>query len=156
MALDGMQDRVWWYVTFLPSNFCHSLPCQLIVCAIGAISAPFEANSSEGHSHCSRDPETDELAEACFAASQKRLGPLLCRGGIIEAQCLFFSGVYLMHCFRPFAAWQLFLQALACCQSFPCNSNKQESPLSGNIFEAEESGWRSEEGMYWTCFKTEL
>jgi hypothetical protein len=105
-----------------------------------------------------RDSEDYQLAEAWFAASQKRIGTLLSHGGgILEAQCFFFSAVYLMHTFRPFSAWPLFLQAIACCQMFQCFSKSNEVSLfPPQDFLEDGAGWRSEESMYWTCFKSEL
>ncbi len=98
------------------------------------------------------------MAESWFGASQKRIGTLLCRGGgVLEAQCFFYSGVYLMHTFRPFAAWGLFVQAVACCQTFECFSTETRElsqPVQSNT--DDEAGWLSEESMYWTCFKSEL
>ena len=57
-------------------------------------------------------------AEAYFLAAQKRMGMLLCRSGVIDAQCFFLAGVYLMTTLRPVQAWKMFVQALACCQGF--------------------------------------
>ena len=131
---------------------------KLLVCALGSISEPFQSEDLARVPRSFRDSEDYQLAEAWFAASQKRMGMLLSRGGgVLEAQCFFFSGVYLMHNFRPFAAWPLFLQAIACCQSFQCfskESSELEFPQEPSVDGG--AGWRSEESMYWTCFKSEL
>jgi hypothetical protein len=73
----------------------------------------------------------------------------------LQAQCFFFSAVYLMHTFRPFAAWPLFLQAMACCQAFQCCSQESTELFPAGFVE-DGAGWRSEESMYWTCFKSEM
>jgi len=62
-----------------------------------------------------------------------------------------------MHTFRPFSAWPLFLQALACCQKFQCFSKSSaEVMFPPHEFLEDGPGWRSEESVYWTCFKSEL
>lgn len=86
-------------------------------------------------------------AEAYFCAAQKRMGPLLGSSGVIEAQCFFLAGVYLMTTLRPIAAWRMFVQALACCQGF--------SILRRNDPSYEDEG-NTKQTIYWTCFKSEL
>lgn len=76
------------------------------------------------------------------------MGLLLCGSGVIEAQCFFLAGVYLMATLRPIEAWKMFVQALACCQGF----SPQPSIPDGRT--EEES--RMEQSIYWTCFKSEL
>ncbi len=74
---------------------------------------------------------------------------LLCRSGVIDAQCFFLGGVYLMTTLRPVEAWKMFVQALACCQGFSMDQPRAD-------------GARFDEGsnprgrIYWTCFKSEL
>ena len=81
--------------------------------------------------------------EAFFFAAQKRMGILLCNSGVVEAQCFFLAGVYLMATFRPIEAWRMFVQALACCRGFDTHG-------------CDEIGHRLQESIYWTCFKSEL
>lgn len=73
---------------------------------------------------------------------------LLCRSGVIDAQCFFLAGVYLMTTLRPVEAWRMFVQALACCQGFSMDQGNDASGL-----EAESNPKRR---IYWTCFKSEL
>lgn len=82
-------------------------------------------------------------------AAQKRMGLLICRSGVIDAQCFFLAGVYLMTTLRPAEAWRMFVQALACCQAFATNQQHTEDGHSGD-------GSNSERRIYWTCFKSEL
>jgi hypothetical protein len=133
-------------------------PRKLLVCALGSISETFPSEGPNQVPQSFKESEDYQLAEAWFAASQKRIGTLLsCCGGILEAQCFFFSAVYLMHTFRPFSAWPLFLQAIACCQMFQCFSESDEEfPFTTRASLNDGTGWRSEESMYWTCFKSEL
>lgn len=89
-----------------------------------------------------RQSESFHRAEAFFLAAQKRMGLLLCRSSIIEAQVFFLAGVYLMATLRPVEAWKMFVQALACCQSFSPDGEEEETRLHRSIL--------------WTCFKSEL
>jgi len=81
-------------------------------------------------------------------AAQKRMGILLCGGSVIDAQCFFLAGVYLMATLRPIEAWKLFVQALACCQGFSVNHYTYGACL--------ENEWNLKQRIYWTCFKSEL
>lgn len=94
--------------------------------------------------------ETHEFvrAEQYFEAAQKRMGALLCRSTIVEAQCFFLAGVYLMATLRPLEAWKMFVQALTCCQAF--------TPEHREPGEARDREERLQESIYWTCFKSEL
>jgi len=74
---------------------------------------------------------------------------LLCGSSVIEAQCFFLAGVYLMATLRPFKAWKMFVQALACCQGF-CSPPR----ASDNTLPEQER--HLQESVYWTCFKSEL
>lgn len=76
------------------------------------------------------------------------MGVLLCRSGVIEAQCFFLAGVYLMSTMRPIEGWKMFVQALACCQGF----HNYHRPLDVQY----EGVQQLEQSIYWTCFKSEL
>jgi len=86
-------------------------------------------------------------AEHFFEAAQKRMGVLLCKSTIVEAQCFFLAGVYLMATLRPLEAWKMFVQALTCCQAFVSEQATDDG---------RESEQRLQESIYWTCFKSEL
>lgn len=77
------------------------------------------------------------------------MGVLLCKSSVVEAQCFFLAGVYLMATLRPLEAWKMFVQALTCCQSFV-------SDQPADDLEARERESRLQESIYWTCFKSEL
>lgn len=76
------------------------------------------------------------------------MGILLSRSGVVEAQCFFLAGVYLMATIRPLEGWKMFVQALASCQAF----------YGGVAMTAAENNRekRLHESIYWTCFKSEL
>ncbi|KAF7596131.1 hypothetical protein BBP40_003393 [Aspergillus hancockii] len=85
---------------------------ELLVCANGAITRPFFCTSYSG------DELNTSPGRVLFCAAQKRKGAIMDSAGVVSAQCLFFTGVYLMSSLRIFDAWRSFLPALAVCQSF--------------------------------------
>jgi hypothetical protein len=105
----------------------------LLVCANGALACPL--------SNCSvsSNEVTSLIPNALFTASLKRLGPTLGSAGVVQAQCLFLAGVFLMSTLRPFDAWRMFLQSLAICQSFTyCDQpDRPDDDRSSSTVEAE-------------------
>ncbi|KAJ5132910.1 hypothetical protein N7448_007068 [Penicillium atrosanguineum] len=118
----------------------------LLIYAHGSIATPFVKNGPGLSPDLFGSSKSFLQAEAYFSAAQKRMGPLLCTSGVIEAQCFFLAGVYLMSTLRPVAAWRMFVQALACCQGFSVQQRNES-------YESEPS---TKERIYWTCFKSEL
>ncbi|KAH8590034.1 hypothetical protein B0O99DRAFT_635488 [Bisporella sp. PMI_857] len=120
---------------------------MLLTFALGSISDPLGEVSSENSINGYR-LEAFRQAEAFFSAAQKRMGAFFCSNEILDAQCFFLAGVYLMATLRPIEAWKMFVHALACCQCFP-------TPTSSDTFQNDEL-LQSQESLYWTCFKSEL
>jgi len=118
----------------------------LIIYALGTIASSFGESSST--------PANLGRATSYFNASQKRIGTLLGNGGTLEAQCFFFSGVYLMSALQPVPAWRHFVQALACCQEFEFAKQALFVESSG-VFNSP-GGPTAEESVYWACWKSEL
>jgi Fungal Zn(2)-Cys(6) binuclear cluster domain len=118
----------------------------LIIYALGTIASSFGASSST--------PTNLGRATSYFNASQKRIGTLLGNGGTLEAQCFFFSGVYLMSALQPIKAWRHFVQALACCQEFEF-AKQTSSPEASSTY-TNSRGPTAEESVYWACWKSEL
>lgn len=120
----------------------------LLVCAIGAITASFGTFES-----LQASPQPTAVAESYFSAAQRRIGTIGGDGGVLEAQCYFYSGVYLMTILQPLKAWRCFTQALACCQDFACaNQYYPSMPVQPPPMERSLS---TEECVYWSCWKTE-
>ena len=120
----------------------------LVVCALGSIASSFDTNPG------SSQRQLSTVSDSYFNAAQKRLGMIIGSGGVLEAQCFFYSGVYLMSKLQPLKAWRLFCQALACCQDFSCADPSYQDHLS-----RVPTGSRSlpaEECVYWSCWKSEL
>lgn len=121
----------------------------LLVCANGALACPLSSPA------VSTDEFTSSISNALFTASLKRLGSTVGSTGVVQAQCLFFAGVFLMSTLRPFDAWRMFLQSLAICQSFTfCNQpDPTNDSMSRSTVEAEGSiywsSWKSERELRW-------
>lgn len=120
----------------------------LLICAHGSIATPYVKNTAGVTPSSFHLSEEFLRAESYFLAAQRRMGMLLCGSGVIEAQCFFLAGVYLMATIRPVQAWKMFVQALACCQSF---SRDQRANRAGS-----EDVCSPQQRTYWTCFKSEL
>lgn len=108
--------------------------------------------------HISKEDTLRDKAQAqyYFVAAQKRLTACLGKRGILEAQCFFYSGVYLATIMQPAAAWSMFLQAKASCQSFGWFTevlSREEDPGSAS---KRNKTWVAEECTYWTCWKSEM
>ncbi|KAL5343416.1 hypothetical protein BJX70DRAFT_393981 [Aspergillus crustosus] len=119
----------------------------LLIFALGTISGSSSITNSNTSSEF-RQQEDFRKAEEYFSAAQKRLGALLCKSGVVEAQAFFYAGVYLMATLRPLGAWRMFVQALACCEPF-------KSHQSHVIAHGQEED-KMQKSIYWTCFKSEL
>jgi hypothetical protein len=119
---------------------------QLLIYALGSIATPYEKATGETSLNFRKSREFKQ-AESLFFAAQKRMGMLLCKGGVVEAQCFFLAGVYLMSTLRPMEAWRMFVQAVACCQSF-------RNPRRIDVDYEEKR--HLEQSIYWSCFKSEL
>lgn len=149
-ALHGVDDSAQSCLSFL-------------VCALGHIATPFDQNPDmqecDGGSSISRCAE----AEPLFYEAQRRMGILLVDAGadsLIAPQCLILSGLYMMCNFRPFRAWQFFVQALAACQQFDFlrNMYNNEGIPSGHPPDGEDRIAESdsqEQAVYWTAWKSE-
>ncbi|OAL42736.1 hypothetical protein IQ07DRAFT_337677 [Pyrenochaeta sp. DS3sAY3a] len=104
----------------------------LLICANGALIRPFLERSILQH-------ELDSsVVMSLYSAAQKRFSTLFMSGGIVEAQCALFAGIFLVSILRPIDAWRMFLQGLAICQGFNQESHSAE-----------------EESIYWSCWKSE-
>ncbi|RFU25809.1 hypothetical protein B7463_g10519, partial [Scytalidium lignicola] len=119
----------------------------LLVFALGAISTPFGEVQDLGIGNI-------ELATSFFNASQKRIGTLMAGGGIVAAQCFFYSGVYLMSVFDPIPAWRHFLLALACCQELEFAAQAFQG--SQTITNHPGDSLPEEQRLYWSCWKSEV
>lgn len=115
----------------------------LLICALGAISNNFKTERI-----VSPGSQRYSAATSYFYAAQKRIGPLMSGGGLLAAQCLFFSGVFMATVFDKSAAWRYFSQALACCQEFSSgclpSSHTDVMQLSPE-----------EQAVYWSAWKSE-
>lgn len=123
----------------------------LLICALGSIATRFDESSN-----VTLDSSAYVTSQSYFRAAERRLGNCLTRSGILEAQCLFFAGVYQMCIFRPFDAWRLFSQSLSCCQNFVFLTT-QSAPTypSPGFMSQSESSQVAEQSVYWSAWKSE-
>lgn len=124
----------------------------LLICALGSIATPF------GPSDCTLPCTVAYTnAQAFFNAAEKRLGFSIGSGGMLAAQCLFLSGVYMMSIFQPKKAWRFFLQAVAACQdfSFLSHAAKTSSAEEMPCDEADYRKYTLQQAVYWSAWKSE-
>jgi hypothetical protein len=115
---------------------------QLMACALGIISQPFQ-----------RIPVTNvktvepdlSLADVYYTAARKRIG-LLDTASLEYLQTTFLSGVYEMYTLRPLVAWHSFHAACSSMQLYFKSRDPQlESNETRNL----------EQRLHWSCFKSE-
>jgi hypothetical protein len=145
--------RVYARRSRLESPSDHFRPLQLLLCALGAIAEVFHGKH-ESKSIIARHSQSFAMAMSYFRTAQQIFGLLLHADGVLEAQCFFYSGVYLMTLQRPMEAWRHFVQAAAISQGFDFPKKPMEPEAMANP-EAR-SARASQESMYWTCLKSEL
>lgn len=146
-----MGCQVLYLGIFRPSsNYKHSRDKandenrQLLVFALGTIVS--QDDQALTTSMTFRESRQFQDAESFFLAAQRRMGQLLCNSDLAGAQVFFLAGVYLMSTMRPFEAWRMFVQALACCQIL-------DSPA---LDDPDDKESQLHQSIYWTSFKSEL
>ncbi|KAH1586184.1 hypothetical protein KXX00_005340 [Aspergillus fumigatus] len=124
----------------------------LLICALGAISESFHEHH-EASSMTARQSPTFHLGQRYFEAAQMRLGAVLRTHGVLEAQCFFYSGVYLMAIFQPLRAWRCFVQAAAMAETLLFSYGGNSPHAAGARLKSET---RCLETTHWACLKSEL
>ncbi|KAE8371877.1 hypothetical protein BDV26DRAFT_275247 [Aspergillus bertholletiae] len=86
-------------------------------------------------------------------------------GTLVEAQCLFLCGVYMMTSFQRHVAWKFFIQTLACCQSFKflrdlsTGKGRLSAFPQGNDYPTYDTqtqqSLQAEQAIYWSAWKSE-
>lgn len=130
----------------------------LLVCALGAIATPFDSSQV-----VTQDSEAYATARSFYSAARKRIGVVLGTSGVLEAQCLFLAGAYMMCIFERVKAWRFFMQSLACCQEFDFlhRSRAGSDGIHDNIHAYEMQDYQSqqastaEQAIYWSAWKSE-
>lgn len=90
------------------------------------------------------------LGQKYFEAAQMRLGVVLRMQGVLEAQCFFYSGVYLMAVFQPIRAWRCFIQTAAMSETMVFSTRlSDQSPSRRRDLHCMET-------THWACLKSEL
>ncbi|KAJ5438904.1 uncharacterized protein N7458_009902 [Penicillium daleae] len=134
-----------------------------LVCALGHLATPFGPCSDIQEKSTGPNTAVYAEAEALFHEAQCRMGALLVNNDadhLVVPQCLILFGLYMMCVFRPFQAWQFFVQALAACQQFGFLRNMYNNEEISSLHEHEietritESD-SQEQAVYWTAWKSE-
>ncbi|KAJ5896043.1 uncharacterized protein N7473_005442 [Penicillium subrubescens] len=134
-----------------------------LVCALGHLATPFGENPDIQKDGTGPDSAVYSEAEVLFHEAQSRMGPLLVNNEadhLIVPQCLILSGLYKMCTFRPFLAWQFFVQALAASQQFAFLRKMYNDEYISSIHESEREERiaepnSQEQAVYWTAWKSE-
>ncbi|KAL1960921.1 hypothetical protein VTO42DRAFT_5905 [Malbranchea cinnamomea] len=136
----------------------------LLVCAVSAISSHIAVRLEDGMPF----PDSRQLAvsKMYFQAAQRRIGMLYHENSLVAVQCAFLTGVYLMSTMQILAAWKCFVQAGTQCFSYlesrglmRKNRNNGEVRRHNSYVDATEQASQHrpvEEGLYWSCLKSEL
>lgn len=90
------------------------------------------------------------LGQKYFEAAQMRLGVVLRTHGVLEVQCFFYSGVYLMAIFQPIKAWRCFVQTAAMAETMVFSTGLLDQDPSTR------DDHRRLETTHWACLKSEL
>ncbi|KAL3457969.1 hypothetical protein BJX64DRAFT_302309 [Aspergillus heterothallicus] len=123
----------------------------LLLCALGAISESFHEHH-EASSLIARRSPSFHIGQKYFEAAQMRLGAVLRGHGVLETQCFFYSGVYLMAVFEPLRAWRCFVQTAAMAEAILFSSDARVSQSGSRPT----SDLRCLETTHWACLKSEL
>jgi hypothetical protein len=130
---------------------------------LGHLATPFGPCSDIQEKSTGPNTAVYAEAEALFHEAQCRMGALLVNNDadhLVVPQCLILFGLYMMCVFRPFQAWQFFVQALAACQQFGFLRNMYNNEEISSLHEHEietriaESD-SQEQAVYWTAWKSE-
>lgn len=141
-------------VRYLPPS--QNISClrafQLIACALGCLSSPFQRDSTvNGTPDSSRSMSATSVDQATassyYLAAKKRLG--LLEPSVLQVQCLFLCGVFEMYSLRPLRAWSYFNQASVSFRNFVWMRTQRKA---GEVPERQ----RLEQRLYWSCMKSEL
>lgn len=128
------------------------LALQLIACALGCLSSPFQKDPTEsqtpGSALSASAASIDHVTAASYyLATRKRLG--LLELSALQIQCLFLCGVFEMYRLQPLAGWHYFNLA-----SVNLKILIWTRRLRGGI--QMDEARRLEQRLHWSCIKSEL
>ncbi|KAI5778124.1 hypothetical protein EDC01DRAFT_375061 [Geopyxis carbonaria] len=125
----------------------------LLVCALGALSAPYDPQSMSLNApqQTTRYPSRT-IAGNFFAAARRRLGIVLTSNSLTAVQCLFMAGIYYSYSMQQFAAWKMFNAASVAFMGHLRRSSSSSSPATP----ASPHTTGFEQRLYWSCLKSEL
>ncbi|KAF8471228.1 hypothetical protein BDZ91DRAFT_517867 [Kalaharituber pfeilii] len=88
-----------------------------MVCALGAISAPYSECFPNSPKSSPIYPNL-HIGKLFFTAAKKRFGTAIVRNKLTTVQCLFLAGIYCMYTMQQFSAWKMFNSASVACQAY--------------------------------------
>jgi hypothetical protein len=128
----------------------HTNNKQLLACALGAISSPWDKDGIYDYAASKPSPERLTMAQEYFLAGQKRLGPLYASSSLEAAHCLFMAGMYYMYVLQPLCGWRLLNSASIACRAYISRKIGRED------MRLQHGSPRSMESrLYWSSFMAE-
>ncbi|KAF8448513.1 hypothetical protein BGX38DRAFT_573746 [Terfezia claveryi] len=146
----------------------------LMVCALGAVSAPYSECFPNSLKSSSIYPDL-VIGKKFFLAAKKRFGTAIVRNKLTTVQCLFLGGMYSMYTMQQFSGWKMFNSASVACQAYLmkrktwrgipssagpiANGRWKKRRVGGDGNEREvvfsEETQNFEKRIYWSCVKSE-
>ncbi|RPB24475.1 hypothetical protein L211DRAFT_807714 [Terfezia boudieri ATCC MYA-4762] len=146
----------------------------LMVCALGAVSAPYSECFPNTTKSSSIYPDLD-IGKKFFLAAKKRFGTAIIRNKLTTVQCLFLGGMYSMYTMQQFSGWKMFNSASVACQAYLmkrktwrgipssagtiADGRRKKRRVGGGGDEREgvfsEETQSFEKRIYWSCVKSE-
>ncbi|KAL4736108.1 hypothetical protein BDV11DRAFT_173223 [Aspergillus similis] len=122
----------------------------LLVWANGALARPFPG-SPAGSENVDEELGLEREYEkglALFYAAEQRFGCLFAAAGVLQGQCFFLAGVFLMAVLRPLDAWRLFVNGLSICRVV-------KRTAAGGSVGSNSADQVALESVYWSLWKSE-
>ncbi|EGY17040.1 C6 zinc finger domain-containing protein [Verticillium dahliae VdLs.17] len=151
-------DTLWSYARRVAEDGLKwdSRSCMvLLACALGSVARSFPEGTSTpspgATSSLKSQAESLHSGEVYYNLARRRFG--LLQKGLLEPQCHFFAGVYLMYTLRPLLAWTQFHSASRSYHVYlQCQARRTNSLTSGSRSARRR---QLEQRLYWSCYKSE-
>lgn len=145
-----------------------------MVCALGAISAPYSECFPNSPKSSQIYPNLD-IGKLFYTAAKKRFGTAIVRNKLTTVQCLFLAGMYCMYTMQQFSAWKMFNSASVACQAYLMKrktwrgmpgvianvgrGRRKKRRMGGHEEDrggvVDEETQNFEKRIYWSCVKSE-
>ncbi|CAI7625294.1 unnamed protein product [Penicillium pancosmium] len=119
----------------------------LLACALGCFASEYSPKGADAlDENSTRDDASYTRAEAYYEAACKRIGYL--GTTLMDIQCLYLAGIYKKHTLKILEAWFLTEQACSRLHAYLLCQRRPTGPY-------EQSDYRLEQRLYWSCVKAE-